>query len=202
MTRAETPGRLIVFEGLDQSGKATQSARLYEALAAAGHRVVRYAFPDYTTPLGRELEAMLRGATSYPPDAAQLLYVANRHEHRERMIAELEAGVIIVSDRYLASTCAYGEAQGLDPGWLGAIQIRLPVPDLTVLLDVDPDTARSRKASGRDTYERDVDLLTRVARVYRRLAEAPGWVRIDGTAPPDRVTADVASEVTSRLGLP
>ena len=76
----------------------------------------------------------------------------------------------LVCDRYLASSIAYGEAQGLDPGWLADIQRFLPPPDLTILLDIAPETAVQRKAAGRDRYERDLALLSRVRDSYRRQA--------------------------------
>jgi dTMP kinase len=128
----------------------------------------------------------------------QLLYVANRYEARGRMEEWLTAGTTIVCDRYLASSVAYGEAQGLDPAWLSDIQRFLPLPDLTVLLDIAPDTAVARKATGRDRYERDLALLSRVRQSYRRQASAPGWVSIDGEQPVPAVTAAVLNALATR----
>jgi dTMP kinase len=109
----------------------------------------------------------------------------------------LAAGTTIVCDRYLASSVAYGEAQGLDPAWLSDIQRFLPLPDLTVLLDIAPDTAVARKATGRDRYERDLALLSRVRQSYRRQASAPGWVSIDGEQPVPAVTAAVLNALAT-----
>ena len=195
-------GALIVFEGLDQSGKETQASRLRARLEAAGHRVERLAFPDYTTPIAREVERALRGERDYPPDVLQLLFVANRYEHRRQIGEWLESGVIVLCDRYLASSVAYGEAQGIDPSWLFEVQRRLPQPALTVLLDIQPETAVSRKARGRDRFERDLALQARVRASYLRQAEQPSWCRIDGERPVGDVAADVASAVRARLGLP
>ncbi len=77
-------GRLIAFEGLDQSGKQTQAEWLAEALRAAGHRVQTLSFPDYQTTIGAEIGAALQGRRDYGPDVLQLLYVANRYEHAPR----------------------------------------------------------------------------------------------------------------------
>ena len=121
----------------------------------------------------------------------QLLYVANRYEKKplsERMLA---AGTVIVCDRYLASSIAYGEAHGLDAAWLLDIQRYLPPPDLTILLDIAPETAAGRKTSNRDKYERDLALLSRVRESYLRQAEGAGWLRLDGDRAKDAVTADV-----------
>ena len=195
-------GALIVFEGLDQSGKETQAKRLRARLEAAGHRVERLAFPDYTTPIAREVERALRGERDYPPDVLQLLFVANRYEHRRQIEEWLEAGVIVLCDRYLASSVAYGEAQGLDADWLVEVQRFLPQPDLTVLVDIAPDTAVGRKAAGRDRFERDRALQERVRASYVRQAEQVSWCRIDGERSEVEVAAEVATVVRSRLALP
>jgi dTMP kinase len=131
----------------------------------------------------------------------QLLYVANRYEARERMQEWLAGGTTLVCDRYLASSIAYGEAQGLDPSWLADIQRFLPAPDVTILLDIAPETAVTRKASGRDRYERDLALLSRVRQSYRRQAAAPDWRSIDGEQPPAAVTAAVLSALATRPAL-
>lgn len=186
---------LIAFEGLDQSGKQTQAESVRDHLESTGARCRLLSFPDYSTAIGTELHRALHGERDYAADVMQLLYVANRYEARERMQGWLTEGTAIVCDRYLASSIAYGEAQGLDPAWLTDIQKLLPPPDLTILLDIAPETAVKRKASGRDRYERDLALLSRVRESYRRQAAAPGWVLVDGERPAADVTADVLSAI-------
>ncbi len=109
------PGRLIAFEGLDQSGKETQARRLAARVATQGRQATIIAFPDRTTPIGQEIEMGLRGKRDYHADVMQLLYVANRYEWKPAIGRMLDAGQVVVCDRYLASSVAYGEAQGLDP---------------------------------------------------------------------------------------
>ena len=100
------------------------------------------------------------------------------------------AAAVVICDRYLASSVAYGEAQGLD-----AVMARptrsatCRSPTLTVLLDIAPETAARRKAAGRDRFERDLALLGRVRASYLRQATAPEWVRIDGERRRDEVEA-------------
>ena len=190
-----TRGRLIAFEGLDQSGKQTQALRLRQALEARGFGVVSFDFPDYATPIGREIGAALGGQRAFPPDCLQLLYVANRCEHRPAIEAALEAGQWVVCDRYLASSIAYGEAQGLDPAWLGLIQRVLPPPDMTLLLDLAPDVAAARKQQQRDAFEQDLALLGRVRASYLRQASGAGWHVIDAARDRDEVTKDVLGVV-------
>jgi dTMP kinase len=195
------PGLLIAFEGLDQSGKETQARRLAERLTALGHRVRLASFPDYTTPIGREIGRALRNEHEYPADVMQLLYIANRYERKPELAAWLADGDIVLSDRYLASSVAYGETQGLDAAWLTDTQRHLPAPDLTILLDIAPATAVARKATGRDRYERDVALLTRVRESYRRQADAQGWARLDGERGKEDLAADIFKVVTARLAV-
>jgi dTMP kinase len=192
-------GVLIAFEGLDQSGKQTQAEGVRDEAIARGRECVLLSFPDYTTPIGSEIGKALHGERDYDPDVMQLLYVANRHERRAEMLRLLESGAVVVCDRYIASSIAYGEAQGLDAAWLADIQRFLPVPDLTILLDIAPQTAVSRKASGRDRYERDLQLLARVRESYTRQAGQPAWVRLDGDRPRDAVSADVLNAVSTPL---
>ena len=191
-----TRGRLIAFEGLDQSGKQTQALRLRQALEATGLTVVSFDFPDYATPIGTEIGARLRGERTFPADCLQLLYVANRCEHRPAIEAALASGQWVVCDRWLASSVAYGEAQGLDPEWLGLIQRVLPPADMTVLLDIAPDVAASRKQQHRDAFEQDLDLLARVRASYLRQASTtPGWHVVDAARDRDEVTATVRALV-------
>jgi dTMP kinase len=192
-------GLLVAFEGLDQSGKQTQAELLRDHVAANGRECRLLSFPDYDTPIGRELSAALHGAREYPADVMQLLYVANRYEKRAQIEQWLRDGLVLLCDRYVASSVAYGEAQGLDARWLGDIQRFLPPPDVTILLDIAPETAVRRKASGRDRYERDLQLLARVRDSYGRQATLPTWVRLDGERGPDAVSGDVISAVATRL---
>jgi dTMP kinase len=193
---------IIAFEGLDQSGKETQARHLRARLEQEGRKVRPLSFPDYHTPIGQEIQRALAGERDYSPEVMQLLYVANRFEYKARLEAWIDAGDVVVCDRYRASSIAYGEAQGLDAQWLDEIQRGLPAATLTVLLDIPPETAVVRKQAGRDRYERDLTLLANVRESYRRQAASPGWALVDADRPKDEVTASVAEVVASRLGPP
>jgi dTMP kinase len=195
------PGHLIAFEGLDQSGKQTQAEILRDRLKQGGHKARLVSFPDYGTSIGEEIARALQGEREYGPDVMQLLYVANRYERKPDLGRWLDGGLILVCDRYVASSIAYGEAQGLDEAWLTDMQRFLPPPSLTIMLDIQPHTAVERKSVDRDRYERDLAMLRRVRESYRRQAAAGRWVVVDGERAKDAVAADVFREVVSRLAL-
>ena len=132
----------------------------------------------------------------------QLLYIANRYERKPDLQRWLDGGLVLVCDRYVASSIAYGEAQGLDPLWLMEMQKFLPEPSLTIMLDIAPETAVERKAVDRDRYERDLAMQARVRESYRLQAAAGDWIVIDGERPKDDIAADVIAAVQSRLGPP
>ena len=186
---------LIAFEGLDQSGKETQARMLVASLRGQGRRVETLSFPDYATSIGREIGEALAGRREYGPDVMQLLYIANRFEHKPRILDWQAAGAVVICDRYLASSIAYGESQGLDAAWLADAQRFLPQPDLTFVLDIAPEISAVRKQANRDRYERAMPLLTRVRESYRRQARQAGWHLIDADRPKDVVAADIAARV-------
>lgn len=190
---------LIAFEGLDQSGKETQSRRYRDQLRSAGQKARVVSFPDYGTSIGEEIARALQGEREYGPDVMQLLYVANRYERKPDIDRWQSAGITLLCDRYVASSIAYGEAQGLDVAWLVSMQQFLPQPDLTVFLDIAPETALERKATGRDRYERDHALQVGVRESYQRQAADERWLRVDGERAPDDVAAEVSGLLEARL---
>ena len=192
-------GLLIAFEGLDQSGKQTQGELLREWLTSRRREVKLMSFPDYDTPIGAEIRRALRGERHYGPDVMQLLYVANRYERKEEIAKARDQGTMVVCDRYLASSVAYGEAQGLDARWLRSIQEYLPQPDVTILLDMPPEVSARRKQSDRDKYEQDLALLGRVRRSYLRQAEEQRWLRLDADRDRDVVAADIYAAIAPRM---
>jgi len=190
---------LIAFEGLDQSGKQTQAEMLRDRLKEDGHKARLVSFPDYGTSIGEEIARALQGEREYDADVMQLLYIANRYERRPDLQRWIAGGLILVCDRYVASSIAYGEAQGLDPAWLAEVQKFLPPPSVTIMLDISPQTAVQRKAVDRDRYERDLALLARVRDSYKRQAAAGGWVVLDGERNKQALSSEVYNTVEPLL---
>jgi len=195
-------GILIVFEGLDQSGKETQARLLRGWFESRGREVESLAFPDYRTPIGAEIWKGLHGERDFGPDTMQLLLIANRHEWKPKILDWLAAGRVVLCDRYMASSVAYGDAQGLDPHWLTSVQAYLPQPAITILLDIAPEVAAARKSRNRDKFESDLPMLGRVRASYLRQADDLRWLVVDAARPVEAVAADVANAVATRLGLP
>jgi dTMP kinase len=192
-------GLLIAFEGLDQSGKQTQAERVRDRLAGSGRVVELLSFPAYDTPIGAEIRRALDGERRWGADVMQLLYIANRYEAKPRIEEALARGTIVVCDRYVASSIAYGESQGLDAAWLHDVQRHLPQPDVTFLLDIAPEVSAQRKTAGRDAYERDLALLARVRDSYLRQALARGWLRLDASRDREQIASEVFDALEKRL---
>jgi len=166
-------------------------------LRSVGRKVRLLSFPDYGTSIGEEIARALQGERDYGPDVMQLLYVANRYERRSEIERWLEGGLTLICDRYSASSVAYGEAQGLDPAWLMAMQANLPDPDLTILLDIDPHRAAARKVSDRDKYERDLALLGRVRDSYLR-QRGSDWLLLDASGDRSAIANQVREAVSAQ----
>jgi dTMP kinase len=190
-------GKLIAVEGIDQAGKQTVCEWLVGELRRRGIPAEHTGFPDYATPLGQEIAAFLRGERTYPAEARQLLYAANRWERAAEIGAWLDDGRAVVVDRYIASGVAYGAAQGLDMAWMLDVERGLRPADLTLLLDITPEVSLSRKTTARDAYEERLDLLSGARAAYLTLARSPGWHVVDANA--DRET--VRKRVQAVLSL-
>lgn len=203
-------GLFISIEGIDGSGKSTQAQRLADALRAAGRDVVLTREPG-GSPGAEQIRALvLEGDPDrWSPHTEILLFTAARRDHLERTIAPaLAAGKVVICDRFADSTRMY---QGLSRGNLRALVDQLHdlmigrEPDLTLLIDMDPDTGLSRALSRNGTEERfeafGPDLQRRMRAGFLALArEFSGRFRvIDGNRPADAVAADICATVESAL---
>jgi dTMP kinase len=177
---ATRSGKLIVIDGIDQSGKRTQTQILANKVRRTGRRVSIWNFPDYTTPLGRQLKKYLTGRKQFDFHAVHLLYAANKWERATLIAREIESGSIVIANRYTPSNVAYGVAHGLSLGWLESLERNLPRADLVLVLDVSPKASFRRKSKLRDVHEENLPYLRKVRSVYLRLARKHRWKVIDG----------------------
>ncbi len=174
-------GHLIAFEGLDQSGKQTQAELLRDRLKQEDASVRLVSFPDYGTSIGEEIARALAGERDYGrrrhAAAVRRQPLRAQQDDLQRWLRD---GWILVCDRYLASSVAYGEAFGLDPHWLIDMQRFLPPPALTIMLDIAPETAVAAQ-SGRS---RPLRARSRAAGPRARQLPSPGGDA--RTGPPGR----------------
>lgn len=180
-------GYLVVFEGIDKSGKTTQSELLAKRLKADGFQVEAISFPVYTTPLGKEIKAFLTSRRDYPSQVRHMLYAANRWEMEDRMSGWTSQGKLVVVNRYSASNLAYGSASGLPSSWLEGLEEGLPQPNLTLLIDISPETSFERKDEEGDIFEKDLKFLARVREEYVKLSKRRSWMVVNGEDPVDKV---------------
>ncbi|KRB39189.1 thymidylate kinase [Microbacterium sp. Root180] len=204
-------GLFITLEGGDGAGKTTQSALLEEWLTDAGRRVVRTREPGGTE-VGRLIrDIVLHHRGEVAARAEALLYAADRAHHVETVVRPaLERGEVVIQDRYLDSSVAYQGAGRV----LGTDEVRRLslwatgdlLPDLTVLLDLDPSIARGRldaddKPFDRLEAERE-SFHVRVREEFLALAaaEPARFLVLDATLPPEELSAAVRRRVEALLG--
>ena len=202
-------GLFITLEGGEGAGKSTQARLLAEALADAGHAALCTREPG-GAPGAEALRAMLLGgAHRWSPAAEAYLHFAARAEHLARTILPaLDAGTIIVCDRFADSTLAYqGYGQGADRELIRQLTRLLPrQPDLTFMLRVSPAEAAARLAARGQTLDRyeamDAGFHARVAQGFADIAaDEPGRCRvISADGPPRDVHGAIVAIVRERLG--
>jgi dTMP kinase len=191
-------GCLIVFEGIDASGKNTQSKMLFDFLKSKANEVEYMSFPDYSTAIGKEIKNFLSHRSDYGLEARHLLYAANRYEHKEKIEQWLRLGKIVIVNRYSESNLAYGLANGLSHEWLESVESRMPESDYVLLLKVTPEVSLARKPN-RDRYEGDLTFLKHVSEVYDVLFERGKWFQIDGERSQEAVAYEVSRLVSGLL---
>ncbi len=186
-------GKLISIEGVDGCGKSTHAKLLAGWLRARGYKVVVTGEPT-DGPVGEVIRRALQGELKIPVAVEALLFAADRVQHVTKLIRPaLDAGKIVVTERYTYSSLAYQSTRGLPMVWLEVINRAAPKPDLAILIDVPAETAIARIMGSRklDTFEKDMQLQRRVRENYLRIAKQKGMKVVDGGRAVDEVQADV-----------
>jgi dTMP kinase len=201
-------GALITVEGVEGSGKTTQCRRLADRLRGRGLAVIETSEPD-GTPLGQAVRGLFELEPRPTPLTQAFLFLAARQEHVAQVIRPaLTRGAVVISDRYTDATLAYqGYGQGLDLQTIremNALATGGLLPDLTVLLDLDP-MAGMRRIAGRplDAFERmDTSFHRRVREGYLEIARADKRrvLVFDAARDPEVLHAEVGRAVDEFLG--
>ena len=196
--------RFITFEGIDGSGKSTQARLLAEAFRQAGHPVRLTREPGGSEGAEQIRRLLVEGDPDrWSPETEILLFTAARRDHVEKTIRPaIAAGETVISDRFADSTRVYQGAVRSDlrplVDTLHAQVIELE-PDLTFIIDADPETALARglaRRSGEDRFEdMGAEFQVRLREGFRDLARAlPDRCHlIDGNRPPEVIAAEIAA---------
>lgn len=189
-------GKLVVIEGSDGSGKATQTKKLFDRLSDLAVKVRRVRFPNYESQSSALINMYLRGdfggkATAVNPYAVATFYAADRFAGFQEWKDFYESGGVILSDRYVSSNMAYQAIKIDDEAernkfleWLEDLEyerFKLPRPDMTIFLDMPPKIcAALRRQRGReDIHENDAEYMEKTYNMYKTLAEKFGWKTVN-----------------------
>ncbi|MCG8634679.1 MAG: dTMP kinase [Desulfobacterales bacterium] len=204
--KERVPGKFLVFEGIDGSGKTTQVRKVYERLKDQG-RDAAATFEPTDGPIGSLIRQMLSGKMPTDQRTIASLFAADRTDHLvnpETGIRSLvDEGKIIVCDRYYFSSYAY-HAQYIDMDWViqaNSLNADILRPDATLFIDVDPDICIERIRASRESLEiyEKIDIMKQVRanyfKAFDRLKHQETVIVINGDDTPDRVAERVWKEV-------
>ena len=202
------PGIFISFEGGDGCGKTTQSQLLGQWLGKALNREVILTREPGGTNLGQELRALVLHGEDMGPRAEALIYAADRSHHVQTKVhPALARGAVVITDRYIDSSVAYqsggreltsNEVRSLSLWATGGL-----MPELTVLLDLDPAQGAARFTNEPDRLERaGAQFHARTRQTYLDIAaqEPQRWIVLDGQGSIDDIARTIRERVAERLG--
>ncbi len=187
----------IVLEGIDGSGKSTACRSIMAYLESAGIKA-RATVEPTKSDIGR----IIMENDDLTPETESLLFTADRACHTEDIKKWLKDGETVVCDRYYASTLAYQAASGVDMQWLEAMNRKVASePDITFLLDIDPEAALERVCKRGETSRFEhLEYLKRVRANYLRIAEERGFVTVDASRNSGDISRDIINYIKERIG--
>ena len=192
---------IIVIEGGDQAGKLTQSTMLEKALKKRKIKTKLFHFPDYETPVGKEIRKYLDGKRKFPPQVIHCLLSANRWEKLEQIKQAQEKNSVLIMNRYYHSNLVYGLANGLKEKWLENLDVGLPKADLVILLDVTQKESFNRQKTNRDKFEKNEEFLRKISKIYKTTAKKKRWKIIDATKSKQEVHDEIMKTFSKKIGL-
>ena len=199
MIKNTYPGKFIVVEGLDGSGKSSQVDLVVDFLKESGKEVILTKEPTMDSEAGRKIKQALRKEIIVDPLELQGLYTQDRREHlQNKVIPALKEGKYIVSSRYAFSTFAYGYSDGLDVGELVKMNEEFLLPDLTIIVDVKPESCVARIENRGEPVElfEKLEKLSKVNEIYKKTPSMfENVVVIDGERSIGEVFEDIKKEI-------
>ncbi len=190
---------IIVIEGGDQAGKKTQSELLAKALRKRKLKTKVFSFPDYKTPVGKEIKKYLLGKRNLPVQVVHCLLAANRWEKLKDIKDAISKNSILVMNRYYQSNLVYGLVNKMNLSWLENLDIGLPRADLVIVLDVSQKEAFRRKKTKRDEFEKNQEFSKKISKAYRHLARKKHWKIVDASRPKEIVHQDIMRIFTKKI---
>lgn len=197
------PGLFIAFEGMDAAGKKTHSRLLAERLREMNKEVVLISFPSYETEIGKLIKGWISRSLKISPEAASMLYAADRMQYQERVKEWLRKGWIVITDRYCYSNIAYQSVLGLSKQWLIDIEKPIIKPDVIFFLDIPEKEASTRglKQENLSTFldmeevKPEETFREKVRKEFLELSKNPPYERkwhvINGTRPVEVVSDEI-----------
>jgi dTMP kinase len=182
---------IVVIEGGDQAGKKTQTELLFKALKKRKIKATIFSFPDYTTPVGKEIAKYLSGNRKFLPQTIHCLLAANRWEKLNQILKAQSENSVLIMNRYYQSNLIYGLANGLKQGWLENLDAGLPKADLVILLDISQKESFRRKKTNRDKFEKNEKFLKKISKIYRDTAKKKRWTIIDAFQSKEKVHQEI-----------
>ena len=200
---------IIVIEGGDQAGKLTQSTLLEKALKKRKRKTKLFHFPDYDTPIGKEIRKYLDGKRKFPPQVIHCLLAANRWEKLDQIKTAQGKNSVLIMNRYYHSNLVYGMANGIKSKWLENLDVGLPKANLVILLDVTQKESFSRtpqnkiggKKMKRDKFEKNKEFSRNISKIYRTVAKKKHWKIIDATKTKQEVHKEILKLFSKKIGI-
>lgn len=191
----------IVFEGTDGSGTSTQAKLLKEYFETQGKSVFSTAQPSNSI-IGKKIRKILQEHTTIDPFAFQLLFFADRQEHlKNEIIPALESGKIVICERYIWSSIAYGEAQGVNTQSLQTIAKEMIIPNITFFCSLNAQASIERiekRGMKKEKFEK-TEILTQVKanmeKLYINKRFTKQAIKVDSTQPPEIIAKQVIQTV-------
>lgn len=174
-------GAFICLEGIDHSGKTTQSEIIYKHLTKLGIKSKIIRFPDRNTPTGLILDAYLKNSIEIDDHVVHLIYSANRWEKMVELRDELLKGTTLIVDRYSYSGVAYSFAKGYDIEWCKSSDNGIINPDLVIYLQIPTELSMLRGTNKQKERYEKADFLTKVKSVYENRLRENSWKIIDAS---------------------